>query len=211
MAAKIVNPSFPLVNHELRFLLSNYPDAYSFDRTAGSNPVRQPLTNLNDAGQLYGPIIYEKAPIVMRQLEMILGEQRFRDGLREYLKTFAFGNATWNDLIRILDRKTPENLAAWSRAWVEERGRPEFTSEIRVSRTGRVQRLTLITRDPLQRGLVWPQRMRVTLGYDGLQKDVSVYANGRSTVVRDAAGMPRPQFVLPNGAGLGYGLFVLDQ
>ena len=81
MAAKIVNPSFPTVNHELRFLLSNYPDAYSVDRTAGANPIRQPLTNLNDAGQLYGPIIYEKAPIVMRQLEMIVGEQRFRDGV----------------------------------------------------------------------------------------------------------------------------------
>ncbi|MCM3881031.1 MAG: hypothetical protein ND807_13055, partial [Vicinamibacterales bacterium] len=34
MAAKIVNPTFPQVNHELRFLLSNYPDAYSVDRTA---------------------------------------------------------------------------------------------------------------------------------------------------------------------------------
>src|SRR5207237_7128195 len=62
MAAKIVNPSFPEVNHELRFLLSNYPDAYSVDRTAGSNPIRQPLTNLNDAGQLYGTIIFENAP-----------------------------------------------------------------------------------------------------------------------------------------------------
>ena len=54
MAAKIVNPSFPQVNHDLRFLLSNYPDAYSVDRTAGANPIRQPLANLNDAGQLYG-------------------------------------------------------------------------------------------------------------------------------------------------------------
>src|ERR1051325_9285552 len=102
MAAKIVNPSFPDVNHELRFLLSNYPDAYSVDRTAGSNPIRQPLSNLNDAGQLYGPIIYEKAPIVMRQLEMIVGEQRFRDGLRDYLKRYAFGNATSLDLITML-------------------------------------------------------------------------------------------------------------
>src|SRR6187549_1707521 len=75
MAAKIVNPSFPEVNHELRFLLSNYPQAYQIDRTAGSNPIRQPLANLDEAGQLYGAIIYQKAPIVMRQLEMIVGEK----------------------------------------------------------------------------------------------------------------------------------------
>ena len=35
MAAKIVNPSFPEINHELRFLLSHYPAAYDVDRTAG--------------------------------------------------------------------------------------------------------------------------------------------------------------------------------
>ena len=37
MAAKIVNPSFPQVNHELRFLLAHYPAAYQVDRTAGTN------------------------------------------------------------------------------------------------------------------------------------------------------------------------------
>ena len=211
MAAKIVNPSFPTVNHELRFLMSNYPDAYSIDRTAGSNPIRQTLSNLNDAGQLYGPIIYEKAPIVMRQLEMVVGEQRFRDGLREYLTKYAFANATWLDLIRILDAKTPENLAAWSRAWVEERGRPEFTATVRLSRSNTIQRLTISMTDPLRRGLVWPQRMRVTLGYPGSQKDLAIYANARETVVREAAGLPKPLFVLPNGAGLGYGLFLLDE
>jgi len=35
MAAKIVNPSFPAINHELRFLLGHYPSAYGTDRTAG--------------------------------------------------------------------------------------------------------------------------------------------------------------------------------
>ena len=82
MAGKIVNPSFPQVNHDLRFLLANYPGAYQVDRTAGTNAIRQPLANLDDAGQLYGAVIYQKAPIVMRQLETIVGETAFRDGLR---------------------------------------------------------------------------------------------------------------------------------
>ncbi len=74
MAAKIVNPSFPEVNHELRFLLSHYPAAYEVDRTPGANAIRQPLANLNEAGSLYGAIIYQKAPIVMRHLESLMGE-----------------------------------------------------------------------------------------------------------------------------------------
>ena len=210
MAAKIVNPSFPQVNHELRFLLSHYPDAYSVDRTAGANPIRQELSNLNDAGQLYGPIIYQKAPIVMRQLEMIVGERRLRDGLREYLRTYAFRNATWLDLIRILDAKTPEDLAAWSRAWVDERGRPDIEAVVEVA-AGRIARLTVTTRDPLGRALAWPQRIRVTLGYAGALKHLDVYVKGPATPVRAAEGLPQPRFVLLNGAGLGYGSFPLDR
>jgi aminopeptidase N len=83
MAAKIVNPAFPNVNHDLRFLLDYYPTAYGVDRTAGTNEIRQPLKNLEGAGTLYGAIIYQKAPIVMRQLETLTGAAQFQDGLRE--------------------------------------------------------------------------------------------------------------------------------
>src|SRR5207249_3189065 len=99
MAAKIVNPSFPAVNHDLRFLLDNYPAAYAVDRTAGTNAIRQPLANLSEAGTLYGAIIYQKAPIVMRQLELLVDPDSLRDGLREYLRGHAYANASWSDLI----------------------------------------------------------------------------------------------------------------
>src|SRR6185436_19304609 len=114
MAAKIVNPTFPEINHELRFLYSHYPAAYDVDRTEGTNPIRQRLDNLNEAGSLYGAIIYQKAPIVMRQLEALMGADTFRQGLREYLGRYAFANASWTDLIAILDARTPADLAAWS-------------------------------------------------------------------------------------------------
>ena len=54
--------------------------------------------------------------MTMRQLELIVGETTFRDGLREYLKRYSFGNATWTDLIRILDARTPVDLVDWSHA-----------------------------------------------------------------------------------------------
>src|SRR5262245_12847167 len=164
MAAKIVNPSFPEVNHDLRFLLSNYPAAYEVDRTLGSNAIRQPLANLNEAGSLYGAIIYQKAPVVMRHLESLMGEQTFRDGVRAYLKKYAFGNATWTELISILDERTPADLATWSHVWVEEAGRPEITTVLDV-RNGRSASLVFEERDPARKGRVWPQELHVVLGY----------------------------------------------
>ncbi|MGI9263266.1 MAG: M1 family metallopeptidase, partial [Woeseiaceae bacterium] len=123
MAAKIVNPSFPDINHDLNFLVRHYPSAYSVDRTAGANAIRQELGNLNEAGQMYGAIIYNKAPIMMRKLEKMIGEDIFREGLQEYLSTYAFDNATWPALIEILDAKSDEDLATWSADWVNTPGR----------------------------------------------------------------------------------------
>jgi aminopeptidase N len=210
MAAKIVNPSFPEINHELRFLLSHYPPAYDVDRTAGSNPIRQQLANLNEAGSLYGAIIYSKAPIAMRQLEMIAGEQGFRDGMREYLKQGSFGNATWLELVRILEARNPGRVAPWSKAWVEQRGRPEISTDLRIGADGRIAALRLEQRDPLGRKLVWPQKLKVTAGYGERIEHYDVAMNGMSAEVAPARGMPRPLFVLPNDGGLGYGLFKLD-
>jgi len=129
MAAKIVNPSFPNIDHDVNFLIRHYPGAYSVDRSEGANPIRQYLPNLNQAGQLYGAIIYDKAPIMMRQLEQIIGEERFREGMQEYLQTFSFANATWPALIEILDRKSDQNLVAWSDTWVNTAGRPEANQQ----------------------------------------------------------------------------------
>ena len=212
MAAKIVNPSFPEIDHDLRFLLAHYPAAYSVDRTLGANPIRQELDNLDDAGSLYGAIIYQKAPIVMRQLELLTGEAAFRTALRAYLSTHAFGNATWPDLVAELDAVTAMDVPAWSRVWVEEPGRPT----LRWQRTdgGAV----LIQEDPRGRGLVWEQQVvPVTLFADeGTDSVVTVtsdpvrLATGETPLPRVEA--PGAGFVaratLPNGAGLGYGLVV---
>ena len=210
MAAKIVTPAFPEINHELRFLYAHYPAAYGVDRTEGTNAIRQRLLNLNEAGSLYGAIIYQKAPIVMRQLEKIVGEDSFRDGLREYLKAHAFGNATWLDLIATLDPRTADDLAAWSKAWVEEAGRPNITTELKVA-DGRVERLAFTQRDPrAARSLVWSQRFRVALGYPSETRLLDVAMNEPAVEISGARGLPAPAFVLPTGGGIGYGGFTLD-
>ena len=210
MAAKIVNPSFPNVNHELRFLHAYYPAAYEVDRTAGTNAIRQPLANLKDAGTLYGAIIYQKAPIVMRQLEQIVGADGFRDGLRDYLRRYSYGNASWPELIAILDARTPDDLARWSQAWVDERGRPVVTTELTID-DGRIASLAFTTRDPYPaRGLTWTEDMQVALGYADRVQLLPARLDGGRTVIDGARGLPAPLFVLPNGAGLAYGEFHLD-
>src|SRR5262249_59874448 len=116
-----------------------------------------------------------------------------------------FGNASWSDLIAVLDDRTPEDLAAWSRAWVEEDGRPIITTELSVA-GGRINRLAFAVRDPnVRRGLTWTQDIQVALGYADRIQMLPVRLAGSRTEVPAARGLPAPLFVLPNGGGLPYG------
>jgi aminopeptidase N len=210
MAAKIVNPSFPKVNHELRFLTAHYPGAYAIDRTQGTHAIRQELDNLNEAGSLYGNIIYLKAPIVMRQLERLLGADALRDGLRVYLKQFAFGNATWLDLIKVLDDRTERDLAAWSRVWVEEAGRPLVRTEWETNPEGRRQ-IAFAQRDPrVGRTLTWNQQMEVLVGTPSEPRTIALEMKSERTELPESLAPPEVEFVLPTGGGLAYGRFILD-
>jgi aminopeptidase N len=211
LAAKIVNPSYPDVNHDLRFLLAHYPAAYDVDRTAGANPIRQPLDNLNDAGSLYGAIVYQKAPVVMRQLETIVGARRFREGVRAYLRRYAFGNAGWADLVTLLDGSTDEDLAAWSRVWVEGRGRPRLSTVRTLDDAGNIARLEVVQEDPAGLGRLWPQRVIVTLATTTTATQVPLSLTGSATSVPGVAGLDGRSYALVNGAGLAYGDVVLDE
>ena len=61
MADKSTGASSDKSVYDLKFLTTHFPAAYSVDRTIGANPIRQVLDNLQNAGMMYGPIIYNKS------------------------------------------------------------------------------------------------------------------------------------------------------
>jgi len=209
-ASQIVRPSFPDLDHDLRFFLEHYPAAYGVDRTAGAHPIRQTLTNLDDAGTLYGPIIYDKAPIVLAQLERLVGPEVFDTSVRAYLSGHRYGNAGWPDLLREIDARTDRDVSAWSRAWIDEPGRPRIRTRLDV-RDGRLQRMTLVADDPTGRDRLWPQTVSVAVGRPEGIDDFDVLLEGPETVVSHGLGEPAPDWVLPSGGGRGYGLFEIDE
>lgn len=208
MAAKIVNPSFPHIDHDLNFLVRHYPSAYSVDRTTGANPIRQELPNLNEAGQMYGAIIYNKAPIMMRQLEMMIGEAQFRDGMREYLSQHAFANATWPGLIEILNRKAEQDLLAWSDVWVNQPGRPVFALKHDQDADDGPQ-LTVMQTDRAELDRVWPQQFELMSVTETQSSRIAVFSRASATTV-DASEFAADVPLIFNANGTGYGLFPAD-
>ena len=209
MADKIVNPQYPNVNHNLRFMLSHYPRAYSVDRTDGANPIRQNLENLLLAGSLYGDIIYHKAPIMMMQLEMLMGEEPFRNGVRKYLEDFKMGNADWEELISILDPLTSEDLALWSKAWVNLPGMPDIRSTTTLKKDNSIKNYLLIQ----SKSIASPT---MGMSYKLGQESPGINMNYDCKMIQDTLDVsllkdkPFNGLILPNSDGRGYGAFYPD-
>jgi aminopeptidase N len=209
MADKITGSLMGKETFDLKFLTDHFPAAYGIDRTPGANPIRQNLDNLKDAGSMYGNIIYHKAPIMMRQLELLMGANAFQQGVREYLKTYAYRNATWPDLIRILSRYTTQNLSTWNNTWVNQPGRPVFNYSMAV-KNGTIRSFVLIQHAEHGAPRTWPQSFAVTIFFKGGSKQITVNMSKGEASLQEAIGIKNPRYILFNSGGEGYGLFPTD-
>ncbi|MBR5770753.1 MAG: aminopeptidase, partial [Alistipes sp.] len=197
-AARMTEPLFPEVNHRLNRLKTYTHAAYNEDRTAGNTSIRQELDNLNNAGLIYGQTIYNKAPIVMDKIVELMGEEAFRAGIQEYLRTYAYGNATWPDLVAILDKHSEEDIATFSEAWVEK---PYMPMIYLTHKRGRYH--------IVDNNAPWRQRYNCYVVYKGGKSEImeveTKLGQGHIKFPRNA------EVVIPNCDGRGYGLFVLPK
>ena len=130
----------------------------------------------------------------------LTGQDEFRAGVREYLANFAYGNATWPDLIGILERKTEVDLRSWSEVWVNTPGRPHFLLEESAGNTG------LRQVDPTGKSRIWPQQFSVSERIEGSWRLDSVESGQAEIAVFDSEASAG----LLNADGRGYGLFPVD-
>lgn len=210
MADKIMNPIFPKVNHNLQFFTAHYPSAYAEDRSLGTHPIKQHLANLKNAGSLYGAIIYNKAPIMMRQLEASMGAAAFQKGIQKYIQKYANDNADWNNLVELLDAETPLDMKKWSDVWVNKSGRAIFTDKVEYDSKNRIKSFEIQQKAEDQSENIWPQIFQIGLVYAKEVKVLSVNINDKNTVVKEAIGLEKPIAVVYNYNGFGYGVFPLD-
>ncbi|MGH9847405.1 MAG: M1 family metallopeptidase, partial [Blastocatellia bacterium] len=194
-----------------RFYQAHKPLAYQIDATKGTTPIYQEVRNLKDAKSAYGAIVYQKAPSLLHALSFLIGEEKFRDGVRGFLKQHAYANAEWNDLIRAFEKASNQRLSLWANAWVKRRGMPEVRVEWNCDANGAINRFELRQHDVLGEGRAWPVKTRLLLAYDGAESlRITAQLDGSRVVVPDAIGKKCPAYVFANDRDYGYGRFMLD-
>src|SRR5262245_13677417 len=194
-----------------RFYQTHKPPAYAIDSTRGTTPIYQEVPNLKDAKSAYGAIVYQKAPSLLRALTFVIGEEKFRDGVRLFLKEHAYANAEWSDLIGAFERVSKQKLQSWADAWVKRRGMPQVDVELKCGQRGLIDSLEIRQRDVLDEGGLWPVKTRLLLAYDGAEPErITAQFDGKQSAIREAVGKKCPAFVFANDGDFGYGRFMLD-
>lgn len=184
--------------------------AYRTDATAGTTPVKQPMTNLSAAKSAYGSIVYSKAPAILWQAEYFVGENAFRNGVRDFVKRHAYGAADWRDLLAALEGASEKNLSVWGRAWVEREGMPRIRARVLTNASGRAQEIVIEQSPVLGGKALWPQRLRVQIAAGGkIQSRDALLTGAKMTLQLKPA--RKIDFIYANGQDRGYGQFLLDE
>ena len=174
----------------------------------------QELENLDLAKSNYGPIVYNKAPSILKQLNFLVGDTAFRAGVHTFLTRHAYANATWRDLLAAVEEASGTPLQRFGEQYILRAGMPVVDTELEVA-GDRIRSLRLVQRParalPNDPGGWWPGRVRVRLAYHDRDDVVlPVTFAGAATMVEGAAGLPAPDYVWSNDGDFGYGLFLLD-
>ena len=73
---------------------------------------------------MFDVLTYEKGGAVLRMLEQYLGADRFRDGIRRYLRKHEYGNTETTDLWDALEEATGEPVRRIMDTWIWQGGYP---------------------------------------------------------------------------------------
>ncbi|HEY5453022.1 MAG TPA: M1 family aminopeptidase [Polyangia bacterium] len=98
--------------------------ALALDAMVSAHPIRADINNAEEAGESFDAITYEKGGAVLRMLEGFLGADRFRDGIRLYMRRHRDANATADDLWGALGEASGLPIQEISDSWIRKTGYP---------------------------------------------------------------------------------------
>ena len=101
--------------------------ALHLDALKSSHPIRAEIHNAEEAGESFDAITYEKGGAILRMIEAYLGEEKFREGIRLYMRQHREANATADDLWGALAESSGQPILELANGWIRQTGYPLVT------------------------------------------------------------------------------------
>ncbi len=175
--------------------------AFSVDGLVSTRPIEYPVHAPKDADAMFDILTYEKGASVLRMLEQHIGPTVFRDGVRQYLRAHAYGNADTKDLWTALGAVAQQPVPELMDGWIFQPGFPLITAEVQGNQLRLSQRRFTYITEASTAGQLWHIPVRIRLSIGGRTEHRKLLLTERETNINLPVGVTS---ILVNEGGHGF-------
>ena len=188
---------------------------YRQDQLSSTHPVYAEIPDVAAVEVNFDGITYAKGASVIKQLVAYVGLDAFLAGLRDYFGRYAWGNATFEDLLRSLETASGTQLRAFASDWLETAQVNVLRPEVTIDASGRYTSVAVHQEAPESHPTLRTHRIGVGL-YDlrdgklARRELLDVTIEGARTELPELVGRPAADALLLNDDDLSYSKLRLD-
>jgi len=190
--------------------------AMNNDSLVSARSIRQPITGNGDIMTAFDGITYQKGASVIGMFENYVGEKTYQKGMRAYIQSQKYGNATADDLVSAIATAADKGDAFKHafKSFLDQSGVPYVATKLEQKNGQTVLQLSQSRYLPLgssgdpQR--IWGVPVCVRYGTaDGSKVACEMLDKATGSMV--LAGASNPTWIMPNANASGYYRFSLDK
>lgn len=168
MEGKATNDLNPQWNYRALTVATEREAAMRTDATAATHPVIRKVTTVDQIGEAFDTITYQKGQAVIDMLESTVGEAKFRDGVRRYMAKYKYGNTVTDQLWAEISAAAGRDVAPFMRDFTLQGGVPLISVTTGGCTGGRANVTFRQTRFGLDAASKAPQTWRVPVTWTTL-------------------------------------------
>jgi aminopeptidase N len=123
-----VDKMFPSWHMWDLYLADRYALALRLDSLSNSHPIEIEVNHPDEINEIFDMVSYAKGGAMIRQLAEYIGDDKFRDGLRHYLKKHSYKNTNTVNLWESFEKVSKKPISGMMSAWTKETGYPLVTT-----------------------------------------------------------------------------------
>jgi len=103
------------------------------DSLATVRKIREPIRTKDDIQNAFDSITYGKGEAILQMFESWVGEEKFRNGVQQYLKKYAWGNATADDFLNSIGEASNPDVAPAFSTFLNQSGVPLISAQLQCA------------------------------------------------------------------------------
>ncbi|MEM6962577.1 MAG: M1 family metallopeptidase, partial [Myxococcota bacterium] len=205
MGHRVVSELFPEYLADVG-LLESVHRAMRSDSLVSARQIRQPIESNHDIRNAFDSITYRKGGGVLSMFESYLGEETFREGIRNYIRGYQFGNATASNLLSALNTAAGHDIASAFQTFLTQPGIPLLKTQVECGAQAFLnveQSRFLPAGSRGSHELQWKVPLCIRMSVNGEIEKQCVELDSRESSIALTDGLC-PDWVMPNADGAGY-------